>query len=70
MKKNSVNINKPWLKEALRKINNLINDQNFLVEDPEKDDPVNPCLDIYRDKIQSDVSIDKLKLRIVVIGDQ
>ena len=28
-----------------------------------------PCMDFYKDKIQSDGSIDKLKLRIVVRGD-
>ena len=25
-----------------------------------------PCMDVYREKIQSDESLDKLKLRIVV----
>ena len=28
-----------------------------------------PCMDIYKAKIQSDGSLDKLKLRTVVIGD-
>ena len=28
-----------------------------------------PCTDVYKDKIQSDGSLDKLKLRIVVRGD-
>ena len=27
-----------------------------------------PCIDVYKDKIQSNGSLDKLKLRIVVIG--
>ena len=38
--------NKYWLKETLKDINNLINNQNFLVEDTEKDDTVNPCMDV------------------------
>ena len=29
-------------------------------------DPVTPCMDIYKEKIQYDGSLDKLKLRIVV----
>ena len=29
-----------------------------------------PCMDVYKAKIQSYGSLDKLKLRIVVIGDQ
>ena len=28
-----------------------------------------PCMDVYKAKIQSDGSLDKLKLIIVVIGD-
>ena len=48
---------------------NLINNQTFLVEDPKKDEPVTPCIDAYKAKIQSDGSLDKLKLRIVVRGD-
>ena len=39
------------------------------MDDPEKEDPVTPCMDVYTAKIQSDGSIDKLKFIIVVIGD-
>ena len=38
------------------------------MDDPEKVDPVTPCMDIYKENIQSDGSIEKLKLRIVVRG--
>ena len=61
-------INKSWLKEILKEFKNLINNHNFLVQEPEKGEPVTPCMDVYKAKIQSDVSLDKLKLRIVVIG--
>ena len=64
----SDDINKYWLKENLKYIKNLINNQTFLVEDPEKDEPVNPCMDVYKAKIQSDGSLDKIKLRISVRG--
>ena len=37
--------------------------------DPEKGDPVTPCMYVFKVKIQSDGSIGKLKLRIVVRGD-
>ena len=65
----SENINKTWLKEYLKEIKNLINNQNFLIEDKNEGEPVNPCMYVYKAKIQSDGSIDKLKLRIVVRGD-
>ena len=64
----SEDINKPWLKETLKEVNNLINNQDFFVEDPEKDEPVIPCMDDYKAKIQYERSLDKLKLRIVVRG--
>ena len=38
VKKLSDNIKKHSLKETLKEIKNLINDQTFLVEDPEKDE--------------------------------
>ena len=65
----SDDINKPWLKETQKEIKNLINNQTFLVEDPKKGEPVTPCIDVYKAKIQSDGSLDKLKLGIVVRGD-
>ena len=54
MKKLSENIKKPWLKATLKDIKNLINNQNFLVEDPEKDEPVTSYMDVYKAKIKSD----------------
>ena len=36
---------------------------------PKDGEPVTPCMDVYKTKIQSDGSLDKLKLRIVVGGD-
>ena len=69
MKFFSDSIKKPWLKATLKEINNLINNQNFLIEDIDKYEPVTPCMDVYKYKIQSDGSLDKLKLRIVVRGD-
>ena len=32
-------------------------------------EPVTPCMDVYKAKIQYDGSLDKLKVRIVVRGD-
>ena len=64
----SENIKKPRLKSTLKEIKNLINNQTFLTEDQNEGEPVTPCMDVYKVKIQSDVSLDKLKLRIVVRG--
>ena len=52
------------------KVNKKPNLQSdFLVEDPNKGEPVTPCMDVYKANIQSDGILDKLKLRIVVGGD-
>ena len=48
---------------------NLITNQNVLVQDPDKDEPVTPFMDFYRAKIQSDGGLEELKLIIVLIGD-
>ena len=50
-------------------MNNLINNQTFLIEYHNEGEPVTPCMDVYKYKIQSDGSLDKLNLRIVVRGD-
>ena len=63
------NIRKTWLKVTLKEIKNLINNQTFMIEEPKHDEPVTPCMDVYKAKIQSDGSLDKLKLRILVRGD-
>ena len=65
----SDNIKKPWLKATLKKIKNLINNQTLLVEYAQRDEPVTPCIDGNKAKNQSDGSLDKLKMRIVVQGD-
>ena len=40
-----------------------------MIEDPNEVEPVTQCMDIYKAKIQSYGSLDKLKLRNVVRGD-
>ena len=42
----SENIKKPWLKATLKEINNLINNQTFLIEDQNEGEPVTPCMDV------------------------
>ena len=69
VKKLSDIINKPWLKANLKEKKNIINNKPFLVKDQNEGEPVTPCMDVYKAKIQSDGSLDKLKLRIVVRGD-
>ena len=58
-----------WLKTTVKDIKKLIKNQTFIMDDPEMVDPVTPCMDIYKAKIQSDGTIEKLKLIIVVRGD-
>ena len=69
VKKLSENIKKPWLKANIKEIKNLISNHTFLIEDQNEGEPVTPCMDVYRAKNQSDGSLDKLKLRILVRGD-
>ena len=61
----SYDINKPHLTKYKGDYN-IINNKNFLVQDPEKGEPVTQCMDVL---IKSNGSLDKLKLRIVVRGD-
>ena len=62
----SEKIKKPWLKATLKEIKNIINNQTFLIEYQNEGEPVTPCMDVYKANIQSDGSLDKLKLRIVI----
>ena len=69
VKKLSENIKKPRLKANLKVIKNIFNNQTFLIEYQNESEPITPCMDVYKTKIQSNGSLDKLKLRIVVRGD-
>ena len=50
-------------------LKNMIKNQPFLIQDPRKEEPVTPCMDVYMTKIKSDGILDKLKFMIVVRGD-
>ena len=39
---------KPWIKTTMKHIQNLINNHNLLVEDPEKDEPVTLFIDVLQ----------------------
>ena len=67
MKKLSDKIKKPLQRETLKEIKNLINNQTSLIEDKNEGEPVTTCMDVYTEKIQSDGSLDKLNLRMMVI---
>ena len=62
-------VRKPWLRATHKEIKNLIYNSTFALEEPNPEEAVTPCMDVYKAKIQSDGTIDKLKLRIVVRGD-
>ena len=69
MKNNSDDIKKPGLKETLKEINILINNQTFILEDQGKYEPVTLCMDVYKANKQSDESLDRLNLIIMVRWD-
>ena len=62
-------VKKDWLKETLKEIKNVINNQTFKLKESDKGDPVTQCKYVYKEKMKYDGSLDKLKLRIVVRGD-
>ena len=57
------------MKPTLKRKKNLINNKTFLIGDPKDGEPVNPCINVYKANIQSDGSLNKLKLIFVVRGD-
>ena len=65
----SEKIRKPWLKATLKEINILIKYQSFLIEYQNEGEPVIPCMNVYKLKIQSDGSHDKFKWRIMIRRD-
>ena len=64
----SENIKKPWIKAAVKEVNILINNQTFLFQYPGKGDPLTPWMHVHKEKNQSDGSLNKLRLRILVRG--
>ena len=64
----SKDVRKPFLKATFKDTTNLINNNNFLVDEPENVEPATPCMDVYKANIQYIVSLDKSKLIIMVRG--
>ena len=52
---------KSCLKSNLEEIKNLFYIQTFLVQYSDRCEPVTPCMDVYKAKIQSNENLDKLK---------
>ena len=44
----SENIRKHWLKDTLKEIKNLINNQTFMIEDPNEGEAFTPCINVYK----------------------
>ena len=65
----SNDINKPRLKTTLNEIKNIFKNCHFLVQKPEKGEPMTPWMGVYKAKIQSDGSLENINLRIVVRVD-
>ena len=47
----SDDIKKPWIKATQKETKNIINNQTYIVQEPEKGAPITPCMDVYRSKI-------------------
>ena len=61
----SDDIKKPWPKATQKDTKNLINNQTFIFKELDKGEPVTPCMDVYKSKIQSDGNLENLNLGIV-----
>ena len=44
-------IKKAWMKETLKEIKNVINNQIFLMNNQNKGEPMTPCMDVYKPKM-------------------
>ena len=53
----------------MKDISKLFDNKTFIVQEPENGQNLTPCMDVYKYKIQSDGSLDKIRLRIAVRGD-
>ena len=53
----------------MTEINNLIKNHTLLVDEPEKGEPLTPCIGVNNTNIHSGGSIETLMLRIMVRGD-
>ena len=56
-------------KQLLKEIKNLIRNDTFITEKPDKGYPVTPCMYVYKAKTKSNGTLDKFNLRILVIKD-
>ena len=65
----SAGVKKAWLKSTFKETKNVINNNTFIMDDPEKGYKMTPYMDIYKAKIQSDGSPDTIKFIIVVRVD-
>ena len=57
---------KVFVERKFERGQNVINNKTFLVYYPEKGYPVIQCMNVYKEKIQFDGSLDKLKFSIEV----
>ena len=58
-----------WPKGTSKEIKNIINNQTFIMEEPGKGEPVTPLMGVHKANSEYDGSLEKLRLRNVVIGD-
>ena len=69
MKNREPNIFSCYQKAAKNELKNLITNNTFIKDQPTPSEKVTPCMEVYKAKILSDGTLDKLKHRIVVRGD-
>jgi hypothetical protein len=58
-----------WLQSVRKEFKTLVNNNTFVLDNPNKGENVTPIMETFKVKILSDGSLDKLKTRIVVRGD-
>jgi hypothetical protein len=58
-----------WLQSVRKEFKTLIDNNSFILNTTHKGESITPIMEIFKVKILSDGSLDKLKTRIVVRGD-
>ena len=69
MLKLPMELRKPWMRSEKSELKNLVDNGTFAIEDPNSEDKVIGPTMVYKAKINSDGTLDKLKTRIVARGD-
>jgi len=62
-------VRQEWLKSVKKELKSLVDAKTFVTDNPQDGEISTPIMEIFKVKVKSDDSLDKLKTRLVVRGD-